>query len=66
MLYEVITPYMLLVAPVREEHRVPEPEGYADLPLWERLYHERSCIPAVTHVDYSARIQSVSRGTNVV
>jgi len=58
------SPYMLLVAPVREEHRVPEPEGYADLPLWERLYHERSCIPAVTHVDYSARIQSVSRGTN--
>jgi len=58
------SPYMLLVAPVREEHRTPEPEGYGDLPLWDRLYHQRSAIPAITHVDYSARIQSVSRGTN--
>jgi carbamoyltransferase len=53
------SPYMLLVAAVKGERRVPSPEG-ADL-LWgiERLNVPRSTIPAVTHVDYSARIQTV-------
>jgi carbamoyltransferase len=53
------SPYMLLVAAVKAERRVPSPEG-ADL-LWgiERLNVPRSTIPAVTHVDYSARIQTV-------
>mgnify|MGYP000927246463 CR=1 FL=1 len=58
------SPYMLLVAPVREERRLPLPEGYHQLPLYERLYVLRSDIPAVTHVDYSARIQTVHRETN--
>jgi carbamoyltransferase len=55
------SPYMLLVAPVREERRNPLPEGYHSLPLYERLYHLRSDVPAITHIDYSARIQSVNR-----
>lgn len=55
------SPYMLLVAPVRVEHRKPLPGGFAQMGLWERLYHVRSDIPAVTHVDFSARIQSVNR-----
>jgi carbamoyltransferase len=56
------SPYMLLVAGVREERRHPQPEG-DNIPMMERLKHRRSDIPAVTHLDYSARIQSVSRET---
>ncbi len=58
------SPYMLLVAPVAEELRLPLPENYQELPLWERLYCRRSSLPAVTHVDCSARVQTVSRETN--
>jgi carbamoyltransferase len=58
------SPYMLLVAPVVEERRISgTPE---DDRLWgiERLNVPRSDIPAVTHVDYSARIQTVHGATN--
>ncbi|MCE5335977.1 MAG: carbamoyltransferase [Desulfobacteraceae bacterium] len=58
------SPYMLLVAPVREARRSALPEGYENLSMWDRLYHLRSDIPAVTHVDFSARIQSVNADTN--
>jgi carbamoyltransferase len=58
------SPYMLLVAPIREDKKIPLPEGSADKPLYERLYFLRSDLPAITHIDYSARIQSVSRETN--
>ncbi len=58
------SPYMLLVIPVKEEHRNPLPEGYADEALFERLYYLRSDVPAITHIDYSARIQSVNKKTN--
>jgi carbamoyltransferase len=58
------SPYMLLVAEVAEEQRVPE-VGEADS-LWgiDRLQVTRSRIPAVTHVDYTARVQTVTRETN--
>ena len=59
------SPYMLMVAPVNEARRNIEPEGYSEKDLWDKLYHVRSDIPAVTHVDYSARIQSVRKRTNV-
>jgi carbamoyltransferase len=58
------SPYMLLVAPVHEERRCALPKGYAQMNMWDRLYHIRSDIPAITHVDFSARIQSVSASTN--
>ncbi|AGW13556.1 carbamoyltransferase family protein [Megalodesulfovibrio gigas] len=58
------SPYMLVVAPVRERHRQPVPENYASMEMYERLYHQRSDIPAITHVDYSARIQTVHKETN--
>ncbi len=61
---EGITPYMLLVAPVQESRRNKVPENYNSLPLYERLYHLRSDVPSITHVDFSARIQSVSKETN--
>jgi carbamoyltransferase len=58
------SPYMLLVAPVQKAIRKPLPENYQLLELYDRLYHLRSDIPAVTHVDYSARIQTVHKETN--
>jgi carbamoyltransferase len=58
------SPYMLLVAPVQKNIRKPLPENYESLELYDRLYHLRSDIPAVTHVDYSARIQTVHKETN--
>jgi carbamoyltransferase len=55
---------MLLVAPVRESHRKPLPTDYYERGLWERLYHERSDVQSITHLDFSARIQSVHEATN--
>jgi carbamoyltransferase len=60
----VSSPYMLFIGSLKEELRNPEPENYVDFNLYDRLYHIRSVIPAVTHVDYSARIQTVSKETN--
>ena len=55
------SPYMLLVAPVREAKRLPVPAELADDEGLDRLQQVRSVIPAVTHVDDSARIQTVDR-----
>jgi carbamoyltransferase len=60
----VPSPYMLFIGSLREELRNPEPENYSDFNLYEKLYHLRSGIPAVTHVDYSSRIQTVSKESN--
>jgi carbamoyltransferase len=54
------TPYMLLVAPVVESRRLPF-EPAPDMTLYEVVRQPRSDVPAITHVDYSARIQSVRR-----
>ena len=61
---DTISPYMLLVAPVLESRRTKLPDRYEELPLYERLYFLRSDVPSITHIDFSARIQSVSRETN--
>jgi carbamoyltransferase len=58
------SPYMLLVANVQQKHINRIPKNYYELPLMERLYFERSDIPSVTHIDYSARIQTVHHETN--
>ncbi|KAF5037287.1 Decarbamoylnovobiocin carbamoyltransferase [anaerobic digester metagenome] len=58
------SPYMLLVAPVAEKLRRALPEGYWQMPMFERLYVPRSELPAITHVDFSARIQTVHERTN--
>ena len=58
------SPYMLLVAPLQPERCVPEPEGARELPLRERVNHPRSDVPAITHIDHSARVQTVSHETN--
>ena len=58
------SPYMLLVAPVRGERRLQPAGEHAARWGIDRLNVPRSDIPAVTHVDYSARIQTVTRETN--
>ncbi|WP_339705394.1 carbamoyltransferase [Algoriphagus aquimarinus] len=58
------SPYMLLVAPVKESRRKKLPAEYNSMGLWERLYKERSDIQSVTHLDFSARIQTVHENTN--
>ena len=53
------SPYMLLVADVVERRRIPKRGDERDLPLTEWVNRPRSDVPAITHVDYSARIQTV-------
>lgn len=61
---EVPSPYMLLVANVREEHRIAMTAQQQALFGIDKLNVSRSTIPAVTHVDDSARMQTVHRETN--
>ncbi|MFL5108625.1 MAG: carbamoyltransferase [Xanthobacteraceae bacterium] len=58
------SPYMLLVADVAEKHRVAVTDEQKALFGIDKLNVPRSTIPAVTHVDYSARVQTVHRDTN--
>jgi carbamoyltransferase len=61
---DVDSPYMLYVADVKKEKLKKLPENYLQLPLMDRLYVERSEVPAITHIDLSARIQTVHKETN--
>ncbi|MDP9193483.1 MAG: hypothetical protein M3P06_17460, partial [Acidobacteriota bacterium] len=61
---DVPSPYMLLVADVREKHRIAMTEEQKALFGIDKLNVARSTIPAVTHIDYSARVQTVHRETN--
>ncbi|AHG93579.1 Carbamoyltransferase (plasmid) [Gemmatirosa kalamazoonensis] len=61
---DVDSPYMLLVAPVKRERQIPMPDDARQLWGIDQLNIVRSDIPAVTHIDYSARVQTVSRETN--
>lgn len=58
------SPYMLLVANVRDQHRIAMTEEQQRLFGIDKLNVPRSRIPAVTHIDYSARIQTVHSDTN--
>ncbi len=61
---EAESPYMLLVAPVRSERQIPMTAEQRGLWGIDQLNVPRSDIPAVTHIDYSARIQTVTRQTS--
>jgi carbamoyltransferase len=58
------SPYMLIVAPVREHLRIGMTDEQQKLFGIDKLNLKRSELPAITHVDYSARVQSVHRDTN--
>jgi carbamoyltransferase len=61
---DTASPYMLIVAPIKEARRNKMPTGYNDMPLMERLYVQRSDLPAITHIDFSARVQTIHKETN--
>lgn len=58
------SPYMLVVAPVKESRRIPMTEEQKRLFGIEKLNVPRSELPSITHVDYSARIQTIHKETN--
>ncbi|MBS0185361.1 MAG: carbamoyltransferase [Proteobacteria bacterium] len=59
------SPYMLIVSDVLKKHQTKLPENYESLFGIEKLNIPRSSIPAITHVDFSARIQTVHKHTNL-
>jgi carbamoyltransferase len=61
---EAPSPYMLIVAPVREALRIALTDAQEQLFGIDKLKLERSSLPAITHVDYSARVQTVHQETN--
>lgn len=62
--FDADSPYMLMVAEVKHSQRIAIPEAEKDLFGIDKLKVGRSTIPAVTHVDYSARLQTVTADTN--
>ena len=61
---DTYSPYMLFVANLRNEHRKENKSEKGDFRKLESLNENRSSIPAVTHIDYSARVQTVHQETN--
>lgn len=62
--FDADSPYMLIVAPVRDEDRLPLSEDDRNRAGLDRLNVVRAKLPAITHVDYSARIQTVTPDSN--
>tara|TARA_B100000214_G_scaffold371707_1_gene348574 strand:+ start:1471 stop:3336 length:1866 start_codon:yes stop_codon:yes gene_type:complete len=62
---DVDSPYMLLVAPINDSIKKKLPKNFYNLSLWERLYYERSVLQSITHLNFSARVQSVHKETNI-
>ena len=61
---ETDSPYMMIVASVKEDRRKQLPENFHQMDLWDKLYHQRSDVQSITHLDFSARIQTVHKSTN--
>ena len=59
-----VSPYMLLVKKVNQKIKLKTPAGYWDLNYWDKLYTKRSKLQSITHVDFSARIQTVNKKIN--
>lgn len=62
--YQGTSPYMLLVHPVKPSRQKTLPANYHQLPVRDKLYVLRSDLPSITHIDFSARIQTVHQETN--
>ena len=61
---KTISPYMLFVMPVKHDRCNALPENYNTADLYSRLYYQRSDVPSITHIDFSARVQTVNKQTN--
>ncbi len=61
---DTISPYMLLVHGLQPARRNAMPANYEQLDMMDKLYFLRSDLPSITHIDYSARIQTVHAETN--
>lgn len=59
------TPYMLTTVNITDKYRTKTPDNYTDLSLWDKLYQTRSTFQSITHLDFSARVQTVSKNTNI-
>jgi carbamoyltransferase len=60
----ISSPYMLFVFLLKEKYRKWQPTNYSDLNLTEQLNHLRSDLQAITHTDFSSRVQTVNRESN--
>lgn len=61
---DYLSPYMLLVSDILPKRRRPLPSNFYNMTVKEKLYYERSDLPSITHMDYSARLQTVNKNTN--
>ena len=61
---DIVSPYMLMVKKVKSKIQLKIPKEYWKLNYWDKLYSRRSKLQSVTHVDFSSRIQTVSKKTN--
>jgi carbamoyltransferase len=61
---ETPSPYMLFVHTIKKNRQLPLPEDFGEWSIREKLTFPRSNLPAVTHVDFSARVQTVHQETN--
>lgn len=58
------SPYMQLVKPLKKIRQIPYPDHFENSTVSDKLYFLRSDLPAITHIDYSARIQTVDKENN--
>jgi carbamoyltransferase len=63
--FDCSSPYMLLIGDVQKKRRLQLPAGFHKMPLFEKLYYPRSDVQSITHLDFSARIQTVHKETNL-
>lgn len=59
------SPYMLLVKPVKKNRQIPYPDSFSSKDISAKLYFHRSDMPAITHIDHTARLQTVHKETNM-
>lgn len=58
------SPYMLFIKKIKKALQIPYPHNLEDSNIMDKVYFKRSAFPAITHVDYTARIQTVHKETN--
>ena len=61
---KILSPYMLMVKKIRSKIKLNVPQEYWELNYWDKLYTRRSKLQSITHVDFSARIQTVNKKIN--